>query len=443
MVVSADLAAQLATRCNHANLVRILGVHHSGGAAQLMVEQIAGRSLQAMIDAAREPLPLAVALTIARDLARGLFFLHQLTDGKGRSLQLVHGGLTPATIVIGYDGVARIGGLERLAATAGKPPPAPDWAAPEQLAEPELDGFDRRVDTFALGAILLRMLTGLRLHDSALPVPSSADIPYCPGPFEQVLRKALARDPERRFDSAEGLRAAIEGFAVRDGRSLDNHEVGKLVRSLLPEHLPEPEPVVIPPRPDRSLWGGDSKRWAPVAQSSLGAGHAAAHETVEARPSVNRYRVAEPNALVPAASAVAQTLAVAALDDDGQPQLTADTAAVLDDLSADLESGPPLPPPPGGMLAQPPLAGPMPLPMPMPAPMPMGSPGAYRPPLPPAPYPAPGMPPSGRGGTMMGLPPPPSPERFRWLPTRSVAGTIALLLLLFAAAVAIAYLASA
>ena len=44
MVVSADLAALLAMRGNHPNLLRILGVHHNAGAAQLMVEHVPGRT---------------------------------------------------------------------------------------------------------------------------------------------------------------------------------------------------------------------------------------------------------------------------------------------------------------------------------------------------------------------------------------------------------------
>src|SRR5689334_1651377 len=124
MVVSADLAALLALRANHPNLVRILGVHHNQGAPQLMVEHVLGRSLAALLTASgAEPVPLAVALTIARDLARGIYFLHQLRDDQGRSFGFVHGGLSPGKVIVGFDGVARVAGLERLAATSGVPMP--------------------------------------------------------------------------------------------------------------------------------------------------------------------------------------------------------------------------------------------------------------------------------------------------------------------------------
>ena len=461
MVVSADLAALLAMRCNHPNLVRILGVHHTGGAAQLMVEYVHGRSLAALLAAAGPArIPLTEALTIARDLARGLFFLHQLRDDHGRSFEFIHGGLAPGKIVVGFDGVARLGGLERLAATSGVPLPDRDYAAPEQVASPDSD--DRRIDVFAVGAILLRMVTGLRLIDGSIPVPSSSDLPYCPGPLEQVLRKALARDPARRHASAEELRAVIEGFAVREGHSLDSVEVGRLVRRLLPEQVNEPEGRVIPPRPDRSMWSHQASRWSPVeSQLEFGAGGIAGARALAMPPSpaaaaasaeaagvqaaslsapgvASLRRVAEPNPLVPAAAFGATTMSVAALDERGEPMLSPAAAAVLDDLSAD-DDGPrrsrPAIPATGympGIEPPPPVRSPASYPSPA-----LGGVG------PGAPYPAPPLPHGGpRGMEMMGLAPQRSPERWRWLPTRSLAGTIALLLFLFAAAVAIAYVAS-
>lgn len=482
MVVSADLAALLAMRGNHPNLLRILGVHHNAGAAQLMVEHVPGRTLAALLAAAGpDRIPLVEALTIARDLARGLFFLHQLRDDQGRSFGFVHGGLTPGRILVGFDGVARIAGLERVAATSGLPPPDRDWAAPEQVERPELD--DRRIDVFALAAILLRMVTGLRLVDGGVPVPSSADLPHCPPGLEQILRRALARDPARRPGSAEELRAALEGFAVREGWSLDPHEVGKLVRRMLPEAMNEPEGRVIPPRPDRSMWTHEASRWSPVdsrldfgerglaglrdasapssspaaaasatAASATAAGVAAA--SLSAPGVASLRRVAEPNPLVPAAAVGATTMSITALDDGGGPMLSADTAAVLDDLGADAGPEIGVGRNPGGMMAQPPLGripatGYMPglePPPPSFAPAPPGpDPRApYRAPARAnpggAPYPAPPLQHDPRMAMMMvGSP---SAERWRWLPTRSPAGTIALLLFLFAAAVAIAYVAS-
>lgn len=463
MVVSADLAALLSMRANHPNLVRILGVHHNAGAAELMVEFVHGRPLSSLLAAAgRQRIPVAEALTIARDVARGLYFLHQLHDDQGRSFGFIHGGLTAGKIIVGFDGVSRVVGLERVAATSGVPPPDPRFAPPEQVANPELD--DRRVDIFAVGAVLLKMICGLDLVDGGIPAQSTPDLPGCPGPLEQVIRRALARDPARRHGSAEELRAALEGFAVREGVPLEQHEVARLVRRLLPEVMNEPAGRVIPPRPDRSMWAHEASRWAAVdsklefgqgglasvraapaspaaasAQAAASAEAAAAAGASLSAPGVSVIkRVAAPNPLVPAASVGATTLAVPALADEG-PSLSADAAAVLDELGAEGPSRPA-----GGPGGQPriPPTGYMPgLEPPPPGYRPDREPSPLHRSLPSsAPYPAAALLPDTRAA-LMGLPPPP-PDRFRWLPTRSVAGTVALLLFLFAATVAIAYLAS-
>jgi serine/threonine-protein kinase len=462
MVVSADLAALLAVRGHHPNLVRILGVHHSSGRAELMVEYVHGRSLAALLAAAGpERMPLAEALTIARDVARGLFFLHSLRDDQGRSYGFVHGGLTPGKIIVGFDGVARIAGLERVAATEGVPPPDRDHAPPEQLVHPHTD--DRRIDVFAVGAILLRMVSGLRLVDGAIPPVPTPDLPGCPGGLEQILRRALARDPARRYASAEELRAALEGFAVREGHPLDAQEVGKLVRRLLPEAMNEPAGRLIPPRPDRSMWTREASRWAPVesrldfgagglagaraaaptspaaasaATAASAAAAAAAAASLTAPGVAVLRRVSAPNPLVPAAASGAATMTVAALDDRGEPMLPADAAAVLDELAVDghaADGGVVDGRHPGGRLAPSP-AGRIP---------PTGYMPGLEPPAPAprsAPYPAPPLALDPRADFLMVRAP--APDRWRWLPTRSVAGTVALLLFLFAAAVAIAYVAS-
>jgi hypothetical protein len=85
------------------------------------------------------------------------------------------------------------------------------------------------------------MLTGLRLVDAGIPPQSTPDLPGCPDPLEQVLRRALARDQARRHASAEELRAALEGFAAREGVTIDQRAVGKLVRRLQPVAMNEHE----------------------------------------------------------------------------------------------------------------------------------------------------------------------------------------------------------
>ena len=272
LVVSATRAAWFATHASHPNVVRVLGVHHLATGPRLMLEQVPGRDLGALIDAAfPERLPLPELLAVARDCARGLHFLHELRDAKGTAVRLIHGTLTPALVSIGFDGVARVAGLERLCATRGVPVPDPAYAAPEQRTEGA--AVDRRADVFALAAILLRAATGLALRDGLMPVPTSQAVPYVPQSIEDVLRKALAPDPARRHPSAEALRAALERCVVDEGLAVGPDRVAHMVSRYLPDVPPLVAPPELPPRPDQSLWaasgGAPLPRWMPVDRKSV------------------------------------------------------------------------------------------------------------------------------------------------------------------------------
>jgi|GEM_PF-3513274 len=320
LVVSSTRAAWLATHGNHPNLVGILGVHHVAAGPRLMIEHVAGRDLDALMEAATPGrIGLGEALAIVRDLARGLHFLHELRNDKGTAVRMVHGTLAPELVVVGYDGIARVSGLERLAATRGAPWPRPEFAAPEQLVAGA--AVDRRADVFALGAVLLRAATGLYVVDGAIPVPTSQAVPHVSQQLEDVLRRALAREPSKRYGTAEELRGALEGVAVREGLMVMPDRVAMMVTRLLPEIAPAAAAVAPPPRPDQSLWAGGAKpgppRWlatdtvveqAPAANSSP-------FDVVSV--AVPRPRTMAPSPLVPATNAAAPTMAVPALADSG------------------------------------------------------------------------------------------------------------------------------
>ena len=327
LVVSATRATWLATHGSHPNVVRVLGVHHLATGPRLMIEQVPGRTLDALIDAAfPERLPLPEVLAVVRDCTRGLHFLHELRDQRGTAVRLVHGTVAPPLVVVGFDGVARIAGLERLCATRGAPRPDPRYTAPEQSQEGA--AVDRRTDVFALAAVLLRAATGLHLRDGLVPVPTSQAIPYVSQAIEDVLRKALAPDPVKRFATVEDLRAALERCVVTEGLAAGPDRVALMVSRYLPDVPVAPPPSQLPPRPDHSLWapGGVAAQsnWMPVesvldtSEPSTASGFDAISVQVPRppmRPPMRPSQPPAPNPLVPSAPAVARTMTVAALEE--------------------------------------------------------------------------------------------------------------------------------
>src|SRR6185295_8077231 len=132
---------------------------------------------------------------------------------------------SPHNIMIGYDGVtklvdfgvARLGMLEgsRTESLKGKP----SYASPEQINGKNID---RRTDIFALGVVLWEMLAGQRLfrrETSAAtylavlqdPIPDVREkSPSVPASVAEVVARALNRDREQRWPTAEAFRLALD-----------------------------------------------------------------------------------------------------------------------------------------------------------------------------------------------------------------------------------------
>ena len=195
--IQRDLSAL--NRLRHANVAEILETGElADGRPYLVVEWIEGRSLQTALDA-RGPLSLDDALPIADELASALSAAHALGVVHGelhaRNVGLVVHGEHQAVKIVNF-GMARLSGT-RL---------APEQSRPGAGAS----AFDRRVDVFALGALLYQMVTGVRPNADPPPPSASAEVPYA---FDEVVLRCLRADASRRWSSIEELSTALRAAA--------------------------------------------------------------------------------------------------------------------------------------------------------------------------------------------------------------------------------------
>ncbi|MDB5215725.1 MAG: serine/threonine protein kinase [Myxococcaceae bacterium] len=225
--------ARIASRLHHANIVDVRDVEVDESGIQLVMDYVEGASLSELIRGwAKEPPARgeAVALRIVLDACEGLRALHELTGDDNAPLGLVHRDVSPANILVGLDGVARIAdfglakpllAVERTTsegALRGKL----GYMAPEYIRG---KAIDRRIDVFAMGIVLWEVLTRKRLFRGendgdtlervqTFTPPLLAELMPPLGAaasaLDGVIARALAKDPELRLPTIAALSAELE-----------------------------------------------------------------------------------------------------------------------------------------------------------------------------------------------------------------------------------------
>jgi serine/threonine-protein kinase len=245
--------ARIAASIHHPHVVPILEVGMNDAGYYLVMEFIEGDTLAGLIVRSLQrgsAMPSKVAARIVLDALAGLHAAHQLADGD-KYLGLVHRDCTPQNILVGIDGSARVTdfGVARAAArlTITRPQQVKGkvgYLSPEQAHALELD---RRSDIFTMGIVLWEALAGRPLFQGETEaatlskllsgqVPSlHAFAPDVPAALDDVCRRALAHDRNRRFRTAAEMAEALERAVNTDGfgGAASPRELGRFVESVM------------------------------------------------------------------------------------------------------------------------------------------------------------------------------------------------------------------
>jgi len=207
---------RVAAALKHPNIVTIYEVGEYEGDSFIAMEYVEGESLRSLL--AQTELFVEDVLKLAIQICNGL--------GAAHRAGVTHRDLKPDNILLDQEarikiadfGIAKLQGSPRLT-KPGAVIGTPDYMSPEQAMGQELD---LRSDIFSLGIILYEMLTGQRpfTGDNAqakiyaiikLPPPPLAQ--YCPDilpALQQIIDKALAKNPAGRYQQVEQFRADLE-----------------------------------------------------------------------------------------------------------------------------------------------------------------------------------------------------------------------------------------
>ncbi|HUS29514.1 MAG TPA: serine/threonine-protein kinase [Kofleriaceae bacterium] len=243
--------ARLAGLLTHANLASVYDVAAEDGVHYLAMEYVQGADLREIL-ARCEQKQMAVtfesALTIVAGAASALDYAHRRCDADGRPLHLVHRDVSLSNIMVGHDGSVKVIDFGIAISTASMHHTNPgivrgkaSYMSPEQCLG---DAVDLRTDVFALGIVLYELTTGRRCFsgnsdfERMLAVVQGEwtaprdFIPEFPESLEQVIKTALALDPDHRYSSAAALIEALEAVAMLEGWTLGTAATVELMQSL-------------------------------------------------------------------------------------------------------------------------------------------------------------------------------------------------------------------
>lgn len=278
--------ARLAGRLQHQHIAQVYDIGQEGGQYFFAMEFLHGEDLRSLLIAEEERggrMPLPQALTIIAGAASGLHYAHEEVNADGVPLNIVHRDISPANLVITFDGGVKVVdfGIARAAfrntqTRAGALKGKRAYMSPEQCRTGDVD---RRSDVFSLGIVLWEMTTMSRLFrrsrkDNEFDImnriitgditPPRAMVKDYPPGLERIVMKALAIDREQRYPTCKAFLDDVEELAASERMRLSTSALATYVEDLLGKR-PKPwrtssNPAIDPTELlERAAPGGDDE----------------------------------------------------------------------------------------------------------------------------------------------------------------------------------------
>jgi serine/threonine protein kinase len=260
--------ARLSATLTHPHVIEVYDVGAQGDAPFFSMEYVHGANVREMLRAqgratgdaghlerSSAPLPLPHAITIVAAAAEGLHYAHERLGPGGEPLGIVHRDVSPSNVLVSYDGAVKVSdfgiakwAFQRTRTQEGTLKGKFAYMSPEQCrARP----VDRRSDIFALGAILYELTTGAAPFSGASELdilnqiatgraapPAWPDtMGTYPAALSEIVLRALAPEPDARFQTMQELQIALESFARSSGVALSTVALASYVQQLFADEL--------------------------------------------------------------------------------------------------------------------------------------------------------------------------------------------------------------
>ena len=250
--------ARTCAALSHPNIVQVYDLGQVDTAYFIAMEFIAGENLAAIAWRGmkrKKPFPPYFAARVIADACKALHYAHHLKGTDGQALQIVHRDISPQNVLVTYEGEVKIVdfGIAKAASKneqtkTGMLKGKFSYMSPEQCLG---SSVDMRSDIFALGILLYELCTGKRLfkHESELMilemitkrsvVAPSQVAPVISAGLEDIIMRALEKDPRRRFQNAQAMQFALEEYIRDEGHQGTNADIAGYMRALFGDKIEE------------------------------------------------------------------------------------------------------------------------------------------------------------------------------------------------------------
>jgi eukaryotic-like serine/threonine-protein kinase len=239
--------AKLSATLDHANIIHTIDLVAAGGEYFIVMEYLPGGDLRTLLRKAKrrgKRFSPRAAIYISREVLSALAYAHSKRDFDGNPLKLIHRDVSPSNVLLSYQGEVKLTdfGIAKAATHTSlfyKVKGKIGYMSPEQAKSEPLD---HRSDLYSVAVCMYEILSGERLFVSAgittsadeiysQPIqPISRKVPGLPADFDGIMAKALALDPNARYQTAGEFQEALMRCAHRNGLLMSAPELATELR---------------------------------------------------------------------------------------------------------------------------------------------------------------------------------------------------------------------
>jgi serine/threonine protein kinase len=248
--------ARIAAKLSHPNIVQIYDLGKADDSYYIAMEYVSGRNIQHLINKEAEHkrmIPVEHACRVIAGVCDGLYYAHTRKDYDGTPLNIVHRDISPQNVLISFAGGVKLVDFgiakasTQLAQTrAGVLKGKYAYMSPEQVRGAKVD---QRSDVFSVGLVMYEMLTGHRAFERENSLKTLKAIvqekplnpkelnPLIPDPVVKLLSKALEKNPDRRYPSAQDMQLAVEDYLETSAKKSNNVRLSRYMYELFDDEL--------------------------------------------------------------------------------------------------------------------------------------------------------------------------------------------------------------